>query len=32
MSVVNKIKANLKKFIPASMKKRYGHSKRRRRR
>jgi hypothetical protein len=29
MSIVSKIKSNLKKFMPSALKKRYGHSKRR---
>lgn len=30
MNVVKKIQSNLKKFMPSALKKRYGHSRRRR--
>ncbi len=30
MDMLSKIKSNLKKFMPSMLKKRYGHSKRRR--
>jgi hypothetical protein len=30
MDIIAKIKSNLKKFVPSALKKRYGHSRRRR--